>query len=132
MQSWPAGANISVSRSLLTPENVELWASGLTDFEALSPEQQRRFIFIGATEWHFVENLLQQRDRGHLTADEIETWVAYFTSVIRTPGGVVWWGINKKLFRANLVAEIDRRVQSSGQSPHLLQMIPQLEVRTGG
>jgi hypothetical protein len=113
------------------PDNVDLWARALSDFDALSAAQQRLFFYLGATEFHFVENLIEQRDRGHLAADEIETWLGYFASVVRTSGGTVCWNVNKQLFRnQKVVAEIDRRVKDSSGLPNLLQMLPQFDMRT--
>jgi hypothetical protein len=113
-------------------DNVEIWARGLTDFHALPPPDQRVFFFLGASEAHFIEDLIHQRAFGNVPDDLFESWMGYFVSVVRTPGGAVWWSTNKALFTPSVVAEVDRRAAASGDAPHLLQIIPQFVVRNGG
>ncbi|MEQ9208433.1 MAG: hypothetical protein RLN96_01125, partial [Pseudomonadales bacterium] len=73
------------------PENIILFRKAMTNFDALSDEEKNRANYLFLTESSLLQSMVLQADRGHITNEQLNPWLSYLSSVLRTPGGKVWW-----------------------------------------
>ena len=104
--------------------NLEIWRKGLSDFASLDASEKARFTFILSQEQLFIENMVQQHQRGNIDSDLMQPWLDYFCREIRTPGGAIWWEMVSPSLNPAFVGIMQEQINSAAGTPNLLEAIP--------
>ena len=95
----------------LDSELNRIWYDGLSDFEALSKEEQRRFATYFTSVLRRYENVVYQTQHGALDPDALMGVRKQLGFAFSQPGAVVWWSRAKNLFHPQLVEFIDNEIR---------------------
>ena len=106
------------------PENLEIFRRGLTDHSALSAAEWARLLFLLSQEQLFIENIVQQHERGYIDAGQLNGWLNYFSSVLRTPGGREWWRLCTPIINPEFTARMQVHLATTADQPTLLEALP--------
>ena len=104
------------SRAAHSPDMVDIWDTGLTNPDDLTPTQKRRFIWFVAEYFYLVENLYRQRELGFLSD---ETWSQHEMAVaglLLHPLLDTWWQSGVSPYSPAFKASIDQARDSLGDA----------------
>jgi hypothetical protein len=115
------------NRLRLDPTAALAWAKGLSDFENLPFEERNFFALITNDEALFFQGTFALYESGQLEESTYSAYLAWFASIIATPGGVVWWEtIARPLYAPGMVAAVDKRI--SNGDLHDIRELPHLRL----
>jgi hypothetical protein len=106
------------------PENIKVFADGLTDFNKLTLNDKRLFNYVMSQYALFVENMIQQHRHGNIQYSQLSPWVYYYSMLIRSPGGKVWWGEYKNLFSLTVSETMDAHRVKHSDKPDITAVVP--------
>ena len=97
-----------------SPDMVDIWDTGLTDPERLTPTEKRRFIWFVAEYFFTVENFYRQHKVGFLS---VETWSQHEAAVaglLLHPILQRWWDSGVSPYSQEFRKAIDERRKALG------------------
>ena len=77
--------------SISDPTISDIWAKGMTDFEALNASEKRRFFYLIVENAFNTQNAMQLYNNGLCDRVDYDAWLHYTATVIKTPGGQQAW-----------------------------------------
>jgi hypothetical protein len=109
---------------------VDCFAHGLNSLEALNETDKRRFFYIMSEHVLHMQNIMQLHDRGLVSEEDHEAWLAFVASVLVTPGGSDIWKIIRVTIAPTVVRSIERFIETNPDLPSYLDLNPLM--RTDG
>lgn len=106
------------------PENMSIFANGLKDFSSLELNEQRLFNYVMSQYSLFIENMIQQHHHNNIEYSQLAPWVNYFSMLIRSPGGKIWWSQYKKILSRTLVEKMDQHRIKNKDKPNIIELLP--------
>ena len=106
------------------PENIPIFADGHQDFESLQLNNKRLFNYVMSQYALFVENMIQQHKHGNIKYSQVAPWVNYYSMLIRSPGGSIWWSLYKKIFSSTLTETMDKHRLENSEKPDITAALP--------
>ena len=106
------------------PENIRVFADGLSDFANLELNDQRLFNYIMSQYALFIENMIQQHQHNNIEYNQLAPWINYFSMLIRSPGGEVWWQQYKIILASNLTETMDEHRLKNSTRPNIVDLLP--------
>lgn len=106
-------------------EWFETVSKGMQDFRSLDAYQQARFNAWGFNLLHIVEGVFFQNRSGLIMPTSHEGYVIAVLSILKTPGGSVWWSEASRLINAEFAAYLSRRLAAEHASiPVWTELLP--------
>ena len=111
------------NRMRLPPEIGLAWANGLSVFPNQPHAERHLFFTVATDEALFFQTAFALRESGQLEEETYAAYLAWFASVVTTPGGSVWWQTcGRPIFTPRMVSAVDERVAAGNL--HDIRMIP--------
>jgi hypothetical protein len=103
------------NRLRLDPAAALAWTKGLTSFPDLSFEENNYFSTLIIDEALFFQGAFALYESGQLEEATYGPYLAWFSSVVATPGGTVWWETTgRPIFVPAMVSAVDARLSQGG------------------
>ena len=106
------------------PENIPIFADGLMSFDKLSLNDKRLFNYVMSQYALFVENMIQQQRHGNIEYSQLSPWINYYSMLIRSPGGAIWWSQYKIILSQTLSETMDKHRIKHSDRPDITELIP--------
>jgi len=103
------------------------WTTGLSSFPSMPFEDRNRFGTVMIDEALFFQGAFAIHESGQLEESTYAAYLDWFTSIVATPGGSVWWEeTGRPVFVPGMVAAVDLRLSSGGL--HDIRSMPALRL----
>ena len=83
---------------ILNPQNVNLFRRGLSSFESLDANEKVVLNYIFAQLVHLISNMQQHFSSGNISKERLDPRMDFLSSILRTPGGEIWWGETASMY----------------------------------
>ena len=103
---------------------ADLFAKGLTDFEALDDSEKRRFFYLFAECILQMQQCLELSDAGFLPKLAYDTWIYYTATLIQTPGGKQAWPLVEATISKNVRDILNDYIEQNPDTPSYLELNP--------
>ncbi len=91
------------------------WAKGLTSFPELPFEDRSLFGTVMNDEALFFQAVFALHESGQLGESTYTAYLAWFTSIVATPGGMHWWeAVGRPIYVREMVTAVDERLSKGG------------------
>ena len=91
------------------------WVKGLSAFPEMPFEERNLFGTVMNDEALFFQGAFALHESGQLEDSTYLAYLDWFTSIIVTPGGTVWWEtIGRPVFVSGMVSAVDERLAAGG------------------
>lgn len=115
------------NRLRLDPAASLAWVTGLSSFPNMPFEARSRFGTVMIDEALFFQGAFAIHESGQLEESTYTAYLDWFTSIVATPGGAVWWEeTGRPVFVPGMVAAVDLRLSSGGL--HDIRSMPALRL----
>ena len=114
----------AVQTAIESPEKVKLFWKGLLSYEKLSFEDKTVFDGMMTREVFHLRNVMQHYQNGLIDSSEYESWLAFVSAQIKTPGGHECWEQLKVSYLPDVVAAIDGFIEEHASTPSLIDLYP--------
>lgn len=106
------------------PENIPVFAEGLKDYSSLDLNDQRLFNYIMNQYALFIENMIQQYMHANIEHSQLSPWVSYYSMLIRSKGGSLWWSQYKRILSRTLTETMDKHRAENKDQPDIVALVP--------
>ena len=108
------------------PEIAEVFSRGMTEFDELSEQEQRRFYWIMG-EWVFqLQHVWQLYEKGLATKVDFDAWLYAIATMVRTGGGAVVWKNMQATLTPTIVTVLNDYLAEHPDTPAFIDLIPML------
>ncbi|MFT5442982.1 MAG: hypothetical protein ACI8W3_002026 [Myxococcota bacterium] len=115
----------------LDPLTALAWAKGLTSFPELPFEDRNLFATVIIDEALFFQGAYALYESGQLDESTYAAYLDWFSSLVATPGGDVWWETTgRPIFTPGMVVAVDQRLLTGGL--HDVRQLPGLRLDEPG
>ena len=121
---WDGARDRSFAPQFKDREVSDLWARGLTNFEALDSSEKRRFF------WLFSEHIFQAQQafdlfESNLIPDvDYQAWIYYTATLIQTPGGKASWGFSQNTIGPTIKNVLNQYLEENPETPSWIDLNP--------
>lgn len=99
------------NRLRLDPRTALAWAKGLSSVSELPFEDRAIFGTVVNDEALFFQGAFALYESGQLEESTYKAYLDWFSSIVATPGGTVWWEeIGRPIFAPGMVAAVHQRL----------------------
>ncbi len=99
------------NRMRLDPSVGLAFAKGLSFFEKLPFEERHLFGTIMNDEALFFQSTFASYESGQLEEETYQRYLGWFTAVVVTPGGTLWWeSVARPIYTPAMVEAVDQRI----------------------
>ena len=98
---------------ILNPQNVDLFRKGLSDFDSLDSNEKVVLNYIFAQLVHLISNMQQHFLSGNISKERLDPWMDFLSSILRTPGGKVWWDETASMYDPEFSGVINKHIQET-------------------
>ncbi len=103
------------NRLRLDPEVGLAWVKGLSSFSELPFTERHIFSTVIIDEALFFQGAFALHESGQLEESTYQAYLAWFASIISTPGGRLWWNeVARPIFTPGMIAAVDARMAAGG------------------
>ncbi|MFK7899038.1 MAG: hypothetical protein AB8G23_24625 [Myxococcota bacterium] len=111
------------NRLRMDPAAALAWTNGLTSYPDLPFEEKNYFNTIIIDEALFFQGAFALYESGQLEEQTYSAYLAWFSSIVTTPGGTVWWETTgRPIFVPSAVSAVDARLAQGGL--HDIRQLP--------
>ena len=112
-------------------EMQDIFARGLNSLDHLDEKEKRRFVPLMLEQCFQMQNVMQLHDRGLLSDRDYDAWLAYTTSLFRTPGGAAVWPYFERVLTPTIRDCIGDYLRGNPDQPSFLELMPLFKCDTG-
>jgi len=99
------------NRLRLDPAVGLAWAKGLTSFPDLPFDERHLFGLVMNDEALFFQSTFAIFESGQLEEATYQGYLAWFSSVVSTPGGAYWWeSLARPIYNPAMIEAVDQRI----------------------
>ncbi len=103
------------NRLRLDPKAGVAWSKGLTSFPDLPFAERHVFATLMVDEALFFQGTFALHESAQLEDSTYLPYLAWFSSVVATPGGTEWWEmIARPIFTSEMIVAVDKRLSEGG------------------
>lgn len=114
----------SMLHSFTNADVPDLFAKGLTNFEALEPNEKRRFFYLFAENVFQTQQAMELYQRKLLPKVDYEAWLYYTSTLVQTPGGKQVWPHIAVTITPTIRDVIDDFIESHPETPSYIEINP--------
>ena len=103
---------------------ADLFAKGLTEFDALDDSEKRRFFYLFTETILQTQQCLELHQAGFLPKLDYDTWVYYTATLIQTPGGKKVWPLIAITVTPNVRDTLNDFIERNPETPSYLELNP--------
>ena len=114
-------------QGLTNPEIAEIFSRGMTEFDELSEQEQRRFYWI-MNEWVFqLQHVWQLYEKGLASEVDFDAWLYTVATMIKTGGGAIAWNNMQATITPTVRKVINEYLAQHPDTPAFIDLIPMLK-----
>ena len=106
------------------PQVMDLFAKGLTDFERLSENEKRQFVYLFAENVFQMQQTMELHQHGLLPQVDYDAWIYYVATLIRTPGGTAVWPYIEATITPTIRDLMNTYLDAHPETPSYLELNP--------
>ena len=109
---------------LTNPDLANVFRRGINDFTSLTNDEQGQLDSWLTMYTIHVESIEFVDEGGFIDSSLAERWFIFLASLIKSPGGALWWSTTKPRFHAAFVDRMDRLTSSADSPPAVTDATP--------
>jgi hypothetical protein len=106
------------------PNMLRMFAQGLTDMNALSADDKRKFNFLLFDQCFQMQHVMQLHEHGTLAKVDFDAWLYYVASLFKCPGGAGMWPFIKTSITPTIRELIEGYLAKNPSHPSYLELNP--------
>jgi hypothetical protein len=121
---WDGARDRSFATQYTDREVGDLWARGLTNFDALDNSEKRRFFFFFGEHTFQFQQALDLFKAGLIPESDYHSWLYYTATLLQTPGGKAVWPFMQNTGTPALKGALNHYLAENPDTPSFLELNP--------
>jgi hypothetical protein len=113
------------------PDMLNMFARGLTDMNALSEDEKRKFNFLLFDQCFQMQHVMQLHEHGTLAKVDFDAWLYYVASLFKCRGGADMWPHIRTTITPTIRELIEGYLAKNPSHPSYLELNPMFRAGDG-